>query len=255
LPNCAAPALWRDSEATSMDEFVEQRPDRSRVLLVNGNSSTEVTAHLATMAARCAPHLDFIPLTPAFGPRYILNPAEVAIGAHAVLDTVQTYCDTAPAPPDACIVACFGEVGMSALRHRFPFPVVNMAEAGIFTAMQLGARYGIIAIGDYWPAMLDEMVRQYGVAARYAGPFRIEGEPLKLLENPAAARRALKATVDAIPPGTVDVLIMGGAALTGIAGHVRDAVALPIVDCLHAALAQVDAAILYHRLADSYELA
>jgi Asp/Glu/hydantoin racemase len=238
-----------------LNKQVQDSKIRPQVLMVNANSSGTVTSHLTAMAEASAPHLDFIPLTPSFGPPYILNPADVAVAAHAVLDVVTNYCETATRQPDACIVACFGDVGLSALRHRFAFPVVNMAEAGILTALQLGVRYGIIALGRYWPSMLHEMVRLYGLEARYAGVYRIQGEPLELLNDPAAARAALQAVISTIPPGSVDVLIMGGAALTGIARHVQSSVPFPLVDCLYAAVSQIDAAMLYHRLAKTYQAA
>lgn len=225
-----------------------RQPSRPRVLLVNGNANAGVTAHLAGLARQAAPHLDIVPMTPASGPPYILTPADVAVAVPAVLETIDAHLRTADRAPDACLVACFGDVGIAALRQRFPFPVLSMVEASIFAALQLGERYGIVTLGEHWPAMLRELVERYGLAARCSGVYRIAGKPLELLVDREAARRAMQAVVETIPARSTDVLIMGGAALTGIARNVRGTVPFPIVDCLDASMAQLEAAIAYRRL-------
>lgn len=220
-----------------------------QVLLVNANSSAPVTAHMTEIARASSPHIDFVPITPTFGPQYVLNRADVAIASYAVVDAVVRHVEQAAGEPDACLVACFGEVGMFALRHRFSFPVLNMAEAGILTALQLGTRYGIIAIGDQWPAMLHETVHLYGLAERYVGAFQIDIKPMDLLRDPDAAADVIVERLLAAPRDSIDVAIFGGAALTGLRRLVQPRVPFPLVDCLHASLAQLDAALLYSRLA------
>lgn len=233
-----------------MNDSPSEMRQRPRVLLVNANSSQAVTEHLAAIAQRDAPHIDFVPLTPGSGPRYVLTPADVAIATHAVVAAVESHVASA-GEPDACLVACFGEVGMLALRHSFAFPVLNMAESAILTALQLGTRYGIVAIGDHWPAMLHETVSLYGLGARYAGAFRVEGQPMALMSDPKTAADAITARLLALPSGSVDVVVLGGAALTGLAELVEPRVPFRLVDCLKASLAQIDAALLYRRIAGS----
>jgi Asp/Glu/hydantoin racemase len=223
----------------------EKIGNRPHVLLVNANSSTSVTNHMMAIAQSIVPRIGFTAITPRLAPVYVLTPVDVLNAAHAVMKAVEDHIEQEQREPDACLVACFGEVAMSALRHRYSFPIVNMAEAGILTALQLGVRYAILALGDYWPAMLDETVRLYGLHARYSGAIRIEGEPLKLLSDQQTATASIVKRLLAVPRESVDVIVFGGAALTGLPRLVQPNVPFKLVDCLHASLAQLSAALLY----------
>ena len=78
---------------------------RPRILLVNGNSSQSVTDRLAGLATAAARQFDFLPYTPQGGPPYVSTPADVALAAEKVVETIAIA--ARDNEPDGCIIACF----------------------------------------------------------------------------------------------------------------------------------------------------
>jgi len=217
---------------------------RPRILLVNGNSSQSVTGRLYGLASSAAPELDFLPFTPRGGPAYVSKPEDVALASRTVVETIALA--TRDAEPDVCLIACFGEPGLLEARRRFSFPIVGMAEASMLTAMQLGERFAILTLGEHWPAMLRDLVKEYGVQDRCVGIERIEGTPFELLADPAGAAQCVSA---AVKKCGAPIVIIGGAALTGLASAIGPLDGVQLIDCLQASIAQAVALMKYRRMA------
>ena len=209
-------------------------PNKPRRLLVNGNSSQSVTDRLCRRLAReAAPGLDFLPHTPEGGPAYVSTPADVIVAGEKVAETIAIAAQDGA--PDACLIGCFGEPGLLEARRRFAFPIVGMAEASMLTAMQLGENFIILTLGEHWPAMLHDLVKLYGVQDRCAGIRRVAGTPFELMADPA---RAAKSVAAAAQECGAESVIIGGAALTGLAASIRPLPGIRLIDCLQASIAQ-----------------
>jgi Asp/Glu/hydantoin racemase len=207
---------------------------RPRILLINGNSSPSVTDRLATLATAAAPQLEFIPHTTKNCPPYISTPIDFAVASEKVPEAIAYAIGREE--PDGCIIACFGEPGLLESRRRFNFPIVGMAEASMLTAMQMGTRFAILTLGQDWPAMLQDLVKVYGVEDRCVGIERVEGTPLELMSDPKHAAGLVAA---AAKKCRAPVVIIGGAALAGLAAAIGPLPGLLLVDGLHAAIAQM----------------
>jgi len=190
-----------------------------------------------------APELEFRPCTPQGGPAYVSTPEDVALAARKVVETIALA--TQHDEPDGCIIACFGEPGLFEARRRFAFPIVGMAEASMLTAMQLGGDFAILTLGEHWPAMLQDLVKLYGVQDRCVGIERIEGSPFELLADPRGAAESVTAAAKRCG---APIVIIGGAALTGLASAVGPLEGVRLVDCLLASIAQVVAQTTYRRM-------
>jgi allantoin racemase len=216
---------------------------RPRILLVNGNSSQSVTDRMATLAKAAAPQLDFIPCTPQGGPAYVSTPADLTLAAGKVIQAISLA--VRDEKPDGCIIACFGEPGLLEARRRFEFPVVGMAEASMLTAMQLGGDFAIVTLGEQWPAMLYDLVRVYGVEDRCVGIELVEGTPIELMADP---KRAAELVTAVAKKCGAPIIIVGGAALTGLATAIGPLPKILLIDCLQASIAQVVALTMYRRM-------
>ncbi|WP_129530100.1 aspartate/glutamate racemase family protein [Achromobacter agilis] len=211
-----------------------------RLLVVNGNTTSELTASLAGQARTFlgdAAHIHAV--TAEFGPAYIASRAEAAIAAHAVLDIVERETAQASVPFDACLLACFGEPGIGAVRERLGVPVVGMAEASIMSAMQRGDRYAIVTVGRRWPGMLREQIRQLGVESRCAGILALPGNALDYVSRSPESALQVSLALDAAVEQGADVVIVAGAALAGYLPSLPRLPDVPIIDSYRAALAQV----------------
>jgi allantoin racemase len=216
---------------------------KQNILLVNGNSSQPVTERLFGLASAAAPQLEFRPFTPQGGPAYVSTPADVALATEKVVETIALA--ARDEEPDGCIIACFGEPGLLEARRRFPFPIVGMAEASILTAMQLGGNFVMLTLGEHWPAMLHDLMKVYGVQDRCVGIEVIEGTPFDLMGNPQHAAELVTATAK---KSGAQIVIIGGAALTGLASAIGTLPGILLIDCLQASIAQVIALTAYRRM-------
>jgi Asp/Glu/hydantoin racemase len=209
----------------------------TRLLLVNGNASAAITAELHGYARRWFPGADTTSVTPPFGPPYVSTPGDYAVAGHAVAQAFSAAMDEhGPRRFDAGLVACFGEPGIAAARHGASMPVAGMAEASVLSAMQLGERFAIVTIGAFWPGMLRNLLRQYGLHARCSGIVAVDAPPP---EDPTGLAAQVALAVGRIADRkSADVVILGGARLAGMADDLRPRSPLPLVCSLRAGIAQ-----------------
>lgn len=198
-----------------------------RILLLNPNTTESVTAlvagHARTIARGAA---TFVPVTGRFGASYISSRAAAAIAAHAALDALAEHV----AGCDAVYLACFGDPGLAALREISPVPVIGMAEASCLQACKRGHRFAIVTGGALWGPMLTEFVAWLGLAARLAAVRTIAPTGDQIARDPEAALAHLAAacTACATEDGA-DVVILGGAALAGLAARIQPSVPIPVL--------------------------
>jgi len=210
-----------------------------RIVLINPNTSTEVTDLLARSARRGAgAGTDLVPRTAAVGVPYISNRAEATIGARQVLEILAAETATV----DGAIVAAFGDPGLGEARELFDYPVVGLAEAGMLTACMLGRRFGIVTFARALGGWYRECVAWHGLAGRCSG-IRSLDEPFGALDTVAEEKsaRLVALAAECIERDGADVIVLAGAPLAGLAASVRNAIPVPTVDCAIAAVRQVEA--------------
>lgn len=214
-----------------------------RVLVINGNTSRAITGRLERHARRVAASSTTVLVSTApFGPAYIQNRAEAAVAAHAILAGIAQVTVTERRQIHAAVIGCFGEPGLLAARELFPFPVVGLAEASMVAACQLGWRYAILTGGRRWPDMLQELATTLGLHTRCAGIVALPRSGLELARTPARAllQPLVTRARDVLRTTLADVLILGGAGLTGFAGPLQARLGVPVVEPLTAAIGQAE---------------
>jgi Asp/Glu/hydantoin racemase len=181
-----------------------------------------MASHVAAIARDAA---EFVPVTGRFGARYISTRASAAIAAHAALDAFAEHGDGC----DAVYLACFGDPGLMALREVAGVPVVGMAEASCIAAAERG-RFGIVTGGALWVPMLTEFIARIGLADNLARVRTVAPTGGDIARDPDAALAALAeaCTACAVEDGA-DVVILGGAALAGLAARIQPAVPVPVL--------------------------
>ena len=205
-----------------------------RLLLINPNTSPGVTETVARAARAVLPAgVEVVPVTGRFGARYIASRAAVAIAGHAALDALAAHVDGC----DAVLLACFGDPGLLALKELSPVPVVGMAEASCHLACTIGQRFAIVTGGERWPAMLEEFVAAQGLASRLAciRALAPTGDVLTR-DLEAGIAQLAEACRLAVEADGAEVVILGGAALAGLAGRVGETVDVPVICSLAAGM-------------------
>ena len=201
------------------------------LLLINPNTSAEVTALLARHAQALAPpggRCDA--LTAPFGAAYIASEAAADVAQRAVPAAWEAYRASSGAAPDAVLVACFGDPGVAVLRALTSVPVLGLAEVAMRAAAGLG-RYAVVTGGAAWGPMLERLATSLGLADGLAGVVPVERSGAQLLADPPAAQALLLAAChDALALGDVRAIVIGGAALADMAAPLAPLLPVPLID-------------------------
>ena len=201
------------------------------LLLINPNTSADVTALLARHAQALAPpggRCDA--LTAPFGASYIASEAAADVAQRAVTAAWEAYRASGGAAPDAVLVACFGDPGVAALRALTSVPVLGLAEVAMRAAAGLG-RYAVVTGGAAWGPMLERLAASLGLADGLAGVVTVERSGAQLLADPPAAQALLLAAChDALALGGVRAIVIGGAALADLAAPLAPLLPVPLID-------------------------
>ena len=207
-----------------------------RLLMINPNMTEAMTRPMARVAQGIAgDRSEIIALTAAQGFPYISSRAEAQIAGAHVLDLIADHLDGV----DAVIIAAFGDPGLMAARELFDLPVVGMAEAAILTAAMLGDRFSIVTFSPHMARWYGDCVRQTGLEARFTGVRCPRIAPVSVDTVATDLRADLIGLVEeATATDGADVVILGGAPLTGLASDIAQEVPGLLVDPIAAATAQ-----------------
>lgn len=198
-----------------------------RILMINPNTSVEITENLAARMREIAgPGVTIVPVTGRFGARYITSRAAVAIAGHAALDVLAEHVSDC----DVVYLACFGDPGLNALKEVSPVPVVGMAGASVQEACRLGRRFAIVTGGAAWGPMLGELVSGLGLSDRLAAIRTLDQSGSEIARDPASALDGLIEACNACAnESRADSVILGGAGLSGLAAVVQGSVPVPVI--------------------------
>jgi Asp/Glu/hydantoin racemase len=206
-----------------------------RILLINPNTSVDMTERIAAQARLHAqPGTEIVAATAEFGCEVVASRASYAIAAHAALDAYARH----GAGFDAVLLACFGDPGLEALRELATVPVIGMLESAAEKAARHPGGFAIITAGPAWVGMLQERMRLSAHAAGLRDVYAIDTTGLQVSRDPLAATAPLQAALDrAIADGAAAV-VLGGSALAGFGARLRSRVEL--IDPLQVAVAAAE---------------
>jgi Asp/Glu/hydantoin racemase len=208
------------------------------LLLINPNTSAEVSALLARHAAPVALTAGLTPVvvTARFGPRYITGEVGAAVAGHAALDAYASHVQ-AQGRPAAVLLACFGDPGLFALRALAGVPVLGLAEASMLAAARHGP-FVVVTGGAAWVPMLQRLAAVLPLPAPLLGVQAVPRSGADMAANPEAAVEWLHAAAQAALarwPGARAVLL-GGAGLAGLAAPLAARLPCPVLDNVAEAL-------------------
>lgn len=192
-------------------------------MLINANTTPGVT-QLIERQARAAldGQVELRAVTAAFGAPYISTEAAYAVAGHAALDCLERHA----AGCDAVLIACFGDPGLFALREASPVPVLGMAEACMREAAQSG-RFSIVTGGPAWQPILRRLALDLDLAENLASVRALPLPGPQLAAHPGLLAEEIQAAISEDGARTV---IIGGAALAGIAERLQPSAEVPLID-------------------------
>ncbi|GGF62792.1 Asp/Glu/hydantoin racemase [Azorhizobium oxalatiphilum] len=206
------------------------------ILVINPNSDTLVTDALSRAvepfrlgggpAIECA--------TIAESPLGIITQRDVA-------ESGLRTADLAAARPDASaiIIACYSQPGLDLLRAETKRPVIGMQDAGVLAALGLADRFGVIAVAEgSIPRHLNNLARM-GVMSRLAGEVA-PSRPITVAESgdPKASFDLLLEAGNRLKEKGAGAIVLGCAGMSPQRGILEDALGIPVVDAVQAAVTQ-----------------
>ena len=189
--------------------------------MINANTTQGVT-QLIERYARAAVdgHVEIKAVTAAFGAAYISSEADYAVAGHAALDCLEREAGGC----DAVYLACFGDPGLFALREAARVPVIGMAEASMREAAKRG-RFSIVTGGPAWNPILRRLALALDLSNELV---KVRALPLPGPELATRPDLMLEEIRKAGEEDGAQSVIIGGAALAGLAGKLESSV--PLID-------------------------
>ena len=215
---------------------------RKRIIVLNPNSSSSVTdtleQSLTALNACSGPEIRCVTL--AEGPPAIESDKDVAAAA----PLVESYVAENKRQADAFVIACFSDPGLERARAAVGSPVFGMAECGYLTALARGARFGVVSILAASLPRHRRYIRALGIDSRLAGDLPLDLGVLAL-NDPDVVVPRLREVGEALVGGHgADVLVLGCAGLAGYRAGLEDALGVPVVEPVQAAVAMALGAVM-----------
>lgn len=210
-----------------------------RLLLINPNTSTHITARLAASArAALAPGDELTAVTASLGPTVVRNADMLAqADANAV-----ALAESHGSAHDAIVLGISLDGAVRRLRERFSDrPVVGMTEAALMTACLSADRIGLLTLGADLLTLYRQRVADIGVASRvvaYEAPessraFSADGNGLDPI-----VLELLEDSCRSLQRGGAQSVVLAGAVLCGYAASLTARCGLPVLDGIVCAVNQ-----------------
>ncbi len=198
-----------------------------RLLIVNPNTSTAMTAGIAAAArAVAAPGTEVVAVQPGFGPRSIEGHFDEAIAAAGVAQQVRL------APPhSAVVVACFGDPGLDAAREATRAPVLGIAEAAFHAAAMLATGFSVVTTMTRTCVIAERLVQRYGFDAQCRG---IHGTDIPVLAleacGPATVDQIEAAARRALASDRSSAIVLGCAGMAALCRTLQQRLGVPVIE-------------------------
>lgn len=214
--------------------------ERGRILVINPNSNTAVTAAIdaALDPFRFADGPEISCVTLEEGPFGV----ETQKDADSVTMPLRRAVEGASGI-DAFVIACYSDPGLHVCREGTDRPVFGIGECAIATALTRGDRFGVLAIGARSIARHMRYLRQTGMIARLAGERSLDMSVAETASGDRTLERMIEVGRVLKLDDGADVIVMGCAGMARHRPALEDALGLPVVDPSQAAVSMAIGAV------------
>lgn len=200
-----------------------------KILLVNPNTSTPMTAAIAAAARDVAAGgTEIVPVQPSFGPLSIEGHYDEAFAAAGVAEQVRL---AVPWRPDAVVVACFGDPGLDAAREAIDAPVLGIAEAAFHAASFLATGFSVVTTMTRTCIIAERLVQRYGFERHCRG---IHGTDIPVLALEACGPQTVAAIEDvarrALARDRSGAIVLGCAGMAPLCRSLEQRLGIPVID-------------------------
>ncbi|PFP30649.1 Asp/Glu/hydantoin racemase [Bacillus sp. AFS073361] len=206
-----------------------------KIKVINPNTTLEMTKgieHAALAAAR--PDTQILAVSPKMGPSSIESFYDEYLAIPGVIEEIKKGEEEGV---DAYVIACYGDPGLQAAREVTDKPVVGIAEASLYLASMLAARFSVVTVLPRIKTMLEELVDSYGMSKRV---LNIRCTPLAVLDferDPEGGIETLRQEGKrAVEEDKAEAILLGCAGMAEFANSLEKELGVPVLDGVTAAV-------------------
>ncbi len=186
-----------------------------RVLLINPNSTSLMTTHVAeNLHLHLDKSAEIIQRTATQGPAVIATSQAFNDGALAACEMLRQAIAEG-ITFDKVLLACFGDPGLEAMRELTNKPVIGLANSTFLAAELIGRPYAIVTAGAAWENILMQRLNDWRASSLFCGVYVLKGTGLDIFNNPAAAIPAVQLAIAEVREKGAEQIILGGAVFAG----------------------------------------
>ena len=214
------------------------------IVVINPNTTASMTGLIGESArAVAAAGTVVTAVNPDMGPASIESHYDEALSVPGLLAEIARAQAGEPTA-DGFVIACFGDPGLDAAREHADGPVVGIAEAAMHAASFLGRGFSVVTTLGRTAGRAWDLAERYGMT-RFCRNVRACEIPVLALEDPASdAFAAIVAeSRRAVAADGAEAIVLGCAGMADLAARMTDAVGVPVIDGVAAAVKQAEALI------------
>lgn len=202
-----------------------------QILLINPNSTEAMTRQMAqTAQAIAADQARILARTNFEGPAALQGSRDGVLAAPGVLQIL------ASESFDVGILGCFDDTALEAAREGSLVPVIGIGQASFHTACLLGRRFGVLTTLPVSVPVIEDNLHRLNMTGSCAGVVASGIPVLELERDPTGSLvRLQQVGQEMLATLHPDVLVLGCAGMTGIAGILEQSLGIPVVDPIAAA--------------------
>lgn len=213
-----------------------------KILLANPNATEAITDACSVLACDAASAgTEVIAWTNREGPP-VVDSFYADYAAGHVLSRSLTR--LAP-PPDAVVLAGFGNYGTAAVKEVMDVPVVSIAEAALALAIPFCHRFAVLTAPVRMIPYTQDLIALLGQAGRCAAVRAVSLPPLDATNpSPERAETEIIASLEhVVAESGADLVILGGSRLSPYAARIRARVRVPVVEPIACGIQLAEAAV------------
>lgn len=200
-----------------------------KIMVINPNSSKEMTAHLDRVLQQIKnPDTELTVTCPEGGPLTIESAYDEAMCIPGVLPLVKK---AEEAGYDAVILACFSDPGLEQAREISNILITGIEETSLHIAAMLGAKFTVLTMTDKRVPSKASHVRRFKLENSLAS-VRPLGMSVAEIDADAdlACKHILEVARQAAEEDGAEVIVLGCAGMAGYAEMVRDELGMEVID-------------------------
>jgi allantoin racemase len=211
-----------------------------RLFFVNPNTTASMTTAIGESARAAArPTTTVLAVNPSEGPSSIESEDDERRCVPGILAEVRKAAGSA-APPDAYVIACFGDPGLDEVRATVDVPVLGIAQAAMHAAALVAGSFSVVTSTSATVPRGWELAKAH-TPNQCLGVYACDIPVLRIDSDPTTIEPIGDLCATALAQDGSRAIVLGCAAMARFAGPLTERLGVPVVDGVVAATVLAEA--------------